>query len=338
LANIARDRSVFTASRTLLSVALQKRPAFASYALNLAHVYENMCDLPGAMTVITQFLRDNAKVRIGKRGPSCSHLADAIEQVNDFAVVSSGGVSSRLYIKWVHEADSGHCEVVEVNSDGSISVERAAGADTAGDSKEEYSDNELDLLAIGFTAVKILYHMGNLSVLPGLYKVIEPVRLSSATSIHLTSIRNEHAYYQCIGQVLASRVEESSAAGASSSSRPEDDPPFEAVNAAFSDPQTQNETAFKNPIYFCGDSHTIPAAWSLVSVNSQQRMLVPKLVTGVKQWHLRKKSDFYPKAHFFNTVKSIPDGSEVCQRIFCAALSLVTCGDFGAGDIQCRRN
>jgi hypothetical protein len=32
---------------------------------------------------------------------------------------------------------------------------------------------------------------------------------------------------------------------------------------------------------------------------------------GVKHWHLRPESTFYPKNNFFNSLKSIPDGSDV---------------------------
>ena len=66
-----------------------------------------------------------------------------------------------------------------------------------------------------------------------------------------------------------------------------------------------------NPIYLAGDSHCIPAAWQTVTVAGSERLLVPKLVTGLKHWHLRPDSDFYPKANFNNIMKSIPDGAEV---------------------------
>jgi len=40
-------------------------------------------------------------------------------------------------------------------------------------------------------------------------------------------------------------------------------------------------------------------------------MLVPRLVTGVKHWHLRQDSDFYPRVNFLSALKSIPEGAEV---------------------------
>ena len=39
--------------------------------------------------------------------------------------------------------------------------------------------------------------------------------------------------------------------------------------------------------------------------------LYPKLVTGLKLWHLRTDSKFYPKATFWSNMGSIPDGSTV---------------------------
>ncbi len=49
------------------------------------------------------------------------------------------------------------------------------------------------------------------------------------------------------------------------------------------------------PVFVCGDSHTLPTAWQRVIVEGISRVLVPKLVTGLKHWHLRPESDFYPK-------------------------------------------
>lgn len=43
-----------------------------------------------------------------------------------------------------------------------------------------------------------------------------------------------------------------------------------------------------NPIYVVGDSHVMSPAWGIISINGKYRLLVPRLVTGVKHWHLRK--------------------------------------------------
>lgn len=140
------------------------------------------------------------------------------------------------------------------------------------------SQSELDLLAFLYTLVKILYNCGNTAALPDLIKLLEPPRLA-AGEIHKTTIRNENAYFSCISQCLA--VEEGGEGGA--------------------------DGGDTNPIYVCGDSHSMSPAWRTVG----GRKLVPKLVTGLKHWHLRKESNFYPKASFHRVVKGIPKGSDV---------------------------
>jgi len=83
-----------------------------------------------------------------------------------------------------------------------------------------------------------------------------------------------------------------------------------------SDPLTTSEysLAARNPIYVCGDSHTLSCSWSVVTVRGIPRLLVPKLVTGCKHWHLREEADFYPKKNFYHIIESIPEGSEVSSK------------------------
>jgi hypothetical protein len=140
-----------------------------------------------------------------------------------------------------------------------------------------FDENELDLLAFLYTLVKILYNCGNTEALPDLIKLIEPLRLV-AGEVHTTTIRNENAYFSCISQCLA--VEGGSGAAAAGG---------------------------KVPIYVCGDSHSMSPAWR----NVGGRKLVPKLVTGLKHWHLRKENNFYPKVSFHRVVAGIPSGSDV---------------------------
>lgn len=40
-------------------------------------------------------------------------------------------------------------------------------------------------------------------------------------------------------------------------------------------------------------------------------MLYPLLVTGLKVWHLRPASTFYPKEQFWNAIKALPRGSQL---------------------------
>ena len=64
-----------------------------------------------------------------------------------------------------------------------------------------YNDAELDVLALAYTGVKVLY-AGALSALPSLIRLIEPVR--EVKDLHLTRVRNENAYYCCIAQLVSS--------------------------------------------------------------------------------------------------------------------------------------
>lgn len=53
-----------------------------------------------------------------------------------------------------------------------------------------------------------------------------------------------------------------------------------------------------NPIYVAGDSHSMPPAWHTIQVKDTPRLLHPMLVTGLKIWHMRPESKFYPKKNF----------------------------------------
>ena len=75
------------------------------------------------------------------------------------------------------------------------------------------------------------------------------------------------------------------------------------------------------PLYIAGDSHSLAPAWRTVSYLGRPHLLRPALATGCKIWHLRKESDFFPRANFESMIASIPPGSPV---VFCF------------GEIDCR--
>ena len=118
--------------------------------------------------------------------------------------------------------------------------------------------------------MKILYLQGEIELVHKLVALIEPARQSK--ELHLTSIRNENAYYCCIAQLLpAISVPLSSAA----------------------------------PIFVVGDSHALSTAWQELTLPSgEKRLTVPKLVTGCKMWHLRPEAYFFPKENFYNIVET----------------------------------
>ncbi|BBM97340.1 hypothetical protein MPTK1_1g04980 [Marchantia polymorpha subsp. ruderalis] len=108
-------------------------------------------------------------------------------------------------------------------------------------------------------------------------------RAASAKPLHQTLVRNEAAYFTCLHQIL-------------------EDYPI---------PLPLGPIEKSNALFLAGDSHCLSAAWRRVCPRGKDCVLIPKLVTGLKIWHLRPESDFYPKIAFENTMKSIPDVSKV---------------------------
>ena len=205
--------------------------------------------------------------------------------------------------------------------------------------KIAYTTAELDLLALFATAAKIIYLQGKLHLLPGILRVLEPCRIQSEKPLHETAIRNEMAYFQQIGQLVCYRnahasyglresVPSSSSShsvlcnlhalaanyfnpsGGSGSSSTSMGSKSRSIGGGEDLPPLFREAAMR-PIYVLGDSHSVCPAWSIVTVQGRSRLLVPRLATGVKQWHLRADSSFYPKHHFQRMAASIPRGSEV---------------------------
>jgi hypothetical protein len=91
--------------------------------------------------------------------------------------------------------------------------------------------------------------------------------------MHTTTIRNEHAYFCCINQLMTYHSL-----------------PLDSLQT----------------IYVAGDSHSMPPAWHTATVSGQKVRLSPLLVTGMKAWHLRPDGKFYPKDNFYSVV---PTGS-----------------------------
>ena len=140
----------------------------------------------------------------------------------------------------------------------------------------------MDLLALLFTTVKVLFIGGALERTYQLIELVHPCCEASSKKLHTTTVRNEAAYFNCIRQIL------------------EEIPPAE--------PTGLDDL---KPLYLCGDSHCLSGAWQRVSLKGEEHLLVPKLVTGCKVWHLRKESRFYPKHGFEHTMQSIPKKSSV---------------------------
>lgn len=334
---IARDESAFALGIRLLGMALEGHPQNANFALTLIHLHESNNDLVSALEVMKRFLINNSSARVtyGAKqlhsGFSCGELANVI----DLALNSTlGAIASSDIIRWNTTEDdaptdptapsdpnSGYGEVL--SADGSA-VTRTHDPTLGGAAAA--TDATLDLFAIAFTAVKILYVRGQLAYLPQIIRVVEPSRRDYQkvlkTSVHETSIRNEHAYYLCIVQACAVHCERQLRVDEAAAKVSQDDP---LLIDRWLRNRPENIAGGKVPndnvIYVVGDSHCMSPAWSTINVQAGQvapktYTLVPKLVTGLKHWHLRPESRFYPKASFWSTMASIADGSKVLLCTF----------------------
>jgi tetratricopeptide (TPR) repeat protein len=151
--------------------------------------------------------------------------------------------------------------------------------------------NDLDLLAVFFTVTKVLYITGRLDFIPSLINAIEEIRRGQ--QLHKTTVRNEHAYYCCIAQLLSI--------------------PYSPYNEGGQGSPGGNHSASTTaPLVVCGDSHSLTSAWRTCN----NRCIQPLLVTGLKAWHLREESEFYPKINFYNAMKCLPEGADVVM-LFC---------------------
>ena len=310
LATICKEFSAIPACIALFKIALSFRPDNAGYALNLMHAIELQYDFDAAIASVRGFLGNNQHLRAGKAGLTCGDLLSALDgtsrRIEDGAVVGYA-------VQWVDDKDRGYATthaIVRQQGEGEGQEYTLCNDDTSAwlsASKEPLSDDALDVLAIGFTLIKLLYLQGRLSALPELYRVIEPTRHRSKKSLHETSIRNEHAYYQCIAQVLAYRL------GCSTLGCGDGPAELRSPLAACCDPRSspQYAEAAAQPIFTLGDSHCLSSAWSVLHIAGKPRLVVPKLITGVKHWHLRPESDFYPKFNFRYAIATVPDQADV---------------------------
>jgi hypothetical protein len=128
--------------------------------------------------------------------------------------------------------------------------------------------------------IKILYIQGALSLLPKPIALLEPTRVYN--KLHETSIRNEQAYFATVSQLMS-----------------------------YVDKQLPLPNAGCRPLYVCGESHSMSPAWQVIRFGEEHRTMTPVLVTGLKCWHMRDESDFYPTANFKNAISSIPDNEQV---------------------------
>ena len=333
LATVIKDAGAIEEAIVFFQEALTVVPSSTSYALNYAHTLEILYLYDGARDVALSFLEAN----VGLSAPAAlgSHrlsVREVVDVMRRWSVGSGDGGSgqgaalpafeqdlfdvdldkapesilTKAYtmaskrsssattteeweIEWMQEKgkDTMNYAVARKNGSGKEEgkvLEQIVTALAASSGKlQQLSADELDLLALLFTVVKMAFLAGDLDLIGPLVALIEPVRVGR--KLHHTSIRNEAAYYCCVAQLMEQVV-------------------------------TKRESIGLPKIYACGDSHVLPLAWQRMRVDGKETQIVPRLATGVKAWHLREESTFYPKRNFQSAVASIPKGAKAIF-VFC---------------------
>ncbi|XP_060065695.1 uncharacterized protein LOC132546017 isoform X2 [Ylistrum balloti] len=249
MATSLRDCGAIQESLKLLHHAYRLEPSNAHTLLTYVHTMELVEQHTKAVTLIKEFVQKFPDQTAGCF--SCGMVEPVIK-----------GLTGDIY-----------CNIPESNDPNLAHVDPIIG---------DYTEEQRYLLALMFTLVKILFVKGALGYIPSLTRLLDPC--CEGHNLHETNIRNEYAYYTCIGKVLSQQEEL---------------------------PHLTPDTSY---VYFVGDSHCVPPAWQKISYQGSPVTIHPILSTGTKIWHLREESVFYPKTNFESAVDSIPNNSTV---MFC---------------------
>jgi hypothetical protein len=274
LGTILKDHGAIKESIVFFSKACEANPFSSSYVLNYAHVLEIAVKYEEAYNALFQFCQSNGSTISADGLINGKDITSALDK-NGWNTPSD--TSNLWKVEWNGGEGSGYATVL---LNGNI-LNSAKSTTKTGTMRED----QLDFLACCFTLVKILFLNGRNEAVARLISLIEPVR-KIHKSLHHTTIRNEHAYYSCIAQLMSTEQ-----------------------SLCFNFIALKEKK--KDVIYICGDSHTLATAWRQIQVHKEKKMLVPALVTGLKHWHLREESSFYPKLNFWKVVSKIPRGSKV---------------------------
>ncbi len=228
---------------------------------------------------------------------SCEYQI-AMERINDFAAqnrrVRAGSVSG-LAVAQIFEKlgrVNGRPLLHSWEDDRPVprlSVAHAGDSADPKTSQEVFTPESLDFLGLLFTACKIAYVAGDLELLVPLIELVHVETVGR--DLHKTLIRNEAAYFGCVRELVSMLP----------SPRP-----AQAGERCIEDSTKQP------PIYVVGDSHSLSCGWHTIEDhNGHIRILRPMLVTGLKCWHMRPESRFYPKVNLHNVLSQIPRGADV---------------------------
>ncbi|KAG6548433.1 hypothetical protein Mapa_009920 [Marchantia paleacea] len=281
IASCVKDYAAINEAVELYEMAITLSPSTPRYFLSLIHLYEVTYEYHKGLEKAVTFFRNSKSSIINLS------YSSVIECIENYKANSQDQESRPLeshigaeYPRWsiLPPRD----DKAEQERHVSVTINQEKDGSDRGTSCN-YDENDLDCLAVLFTVTKILFISGFLEQASRLARMVEPARAASAKPLHQTLVRNEAAYFTCLHQIL-------------------EDYPI---------PLPLGPIEKSNALYLAGDSHCLSAAWRSVCLRGKGYVLTPKLVTGLKIWHLRPESDFYPKIAFENTMKSIPDGSKV---------------------------
>jgi len=254
LGMIIKDYGAVRESSLLYKDASTLRPDYPGYCLNTIHVLEVVNRYQQAFNEVQLFCLNNQKVAVGSL--TCAHIYNALCHIDNIYDYISYDPQK------LHKVDESKMLPIVQTPHIPASI--------------PYDSDTLDILAIFCTVVKIVFVVGALELISPLVNLITPVR--EGRELHKTSIRNEHAYYCCIAQLMAFHT------------LPLKKYPF---------------------LYVAGDSHSMTLAWQTIQFKGETHLIKPLLVTGLKAWHLRPESKFFPKTNFYEVVPTAPRGSSI---------------------------
>jgi len=254
------------------------------------------------------------------RPPSAAEAAAAAGEAARLS-----GIAGEWRCDWV-SGDSPFASVIRA---GAVSPPASAGAASAGSGDEgEDGDWELDggqeasdAIALLMSLVKLLHTAGAVAVLPPLVRLVERARRGVA--MHRTLARNEAAYYCCVTQCLGTlqRGRHAGVGGRTTGTGPAGDGPAPlgrglTLLAPGAAPGPGPDDAV---VFVLGDSHSVTPAWHRLRLpaglsptgHDCEARLRPALVTGIKAWHLRPSSSFYPRVNWDAVCGALPDGATV---------------------------
>jgi tetratricopeptide (TPR) repeat protein len=307
LATVVRDFGALKESAALYESAVQACPENHNYCLNYVHVLENLAAYQKAFDVLVGYFEQHSDFQCVGGGLTCSMLLDTLKESGivkaGLKKYASSPQPPAYELEYVERdlaaGQSGSAAHVKINLGGGETVLSKGGEKTEtfiraiaieGETEEEIEDilsaedqkstEDHDMLALFFTLVKVLYSSGCLGVLPSLIRLIEPAR--RGRDLGQTLVRNEHAYYVCIAQLLCLHPDKTTFSDVSALQ----------TGAASSSSMTCSASAsaaaanVPDSLYVCGDSHSLCPSWRTLTIHGKKVLLHSALVTGLKHWHV----------------------------------------------------